>query len=157
MMNNQSQRDFYRDQRRAYRHQRRGYLGGISGVIWLLIILSIVTSHWFWAFFPLLFFSIPIFLFVVRPMLANNMAGPMQQQPYTQPGYQPPEQAEQPYVQQGYEQPTYQPYSQGYTVQPPVSRPHESYEEVSQPYQYEAEQQSSTQQYEEPLTMYPQE
>src|SRR6185312_1818621 len=101
------------------------YFGGIGGIIWLIIILSVVTSHWFWALFPLLLFGIPFFFWIVRPMLFGNM-GPMnQQQPYVQPGYQQPEQQEQPYAQTQYEQPVYQPYTQGYTAQSqPSDGPH---------------------------------
>lgn len=157
MMDFRSQRDYYRTQRRAFRRQRRGYFGGIGGIIWLIIILSVVTSHWFWALFPLLLFGIPFFFWIVRPMLFGNM-GPMnQQQPYVQPGYQQPEQQEQPYAQPQYEQPVYQPYTQGYAAQSqPSDGPHEAYQESSQPYQYQAGQQQA-QQYEEPMTMYPQE
>jgi len=150
MMDYRSQRDYYRAQRRASRHQRRGYFGGIGGIIWLIIILSIVSSHTFWALFPLLFFGIPFFFWVIRPMLQSNA---MNQQTYSQPDYQQPEQ---PYAQQQYQQTDYQPYTQGYAAQQPTDQPHEAYQEGGQSYQYQAGQQQ-TQQYEEPLTMYPQE
>lgn len=150
-MDYRSQRDYYRAQRRAFRRQRRGYFGGVGGVIWLIIIISIFTSHSFWAIWPLMFFGIPFFFWVIRPMLQGNAMN--QQQQYSQPGYQQPEQ---PYTQQPYQQPDYQPYTQGYTAQQSANQPHETYQEGGQSYQYQPEQQQ-TQQYEEPLTMYPQE
>lgn len=156
MMDYRAQRDYYRAQRRAYRRQRRGYFGGIGGIIWLIIILSVVTSHWFWALFPLLLFGIPFFMFVIRPMLFGPVPGATYQQPYNQPQYQQPESQDQPYAQTQYQQPTYQPYTQGYAAQQPDSQPHETYQEGGQSYQYQPGQQQ-TQQYEEPLTMYPQE
>lgn len=149
MMDYRTQSRYDRAQRRAYRRQRRGYFGGIGGVIWLIIILSVFSSHWFWALFPLFFFGIPFFFWVIRPMLygAQNTTN---QSPYGQPGYQP---QEPPYAQQQ----TYQPYTQGYAAQQPVdNQPKETYQEGGQVYQYQAGQQQ-TQQYEEPLTMYPQE
>jgi len=150
MMDYRAQRDYDRAQRRAFRHQRRGYYGGIGGIIWLIIIISMLSSHWFWMIFPWLVLGIPCFFWVLRPMFWNNSMN--QQQPYNQPMYQQPGAQEQPYAQP----PIYQPYSQGYTAQPLTSRPQETYQEGDQAYQYQPEQ-PQTQQYEEPLTMYPQE
>lgn len=153
MMDYRAQREYDRAQRRAFRRQRRGYFGGAGGIIWLIIILSVFTSHAFWALFPLLFFGIPFFFWVIRPMIFGSMGS---QQPYNQQQYQQPEEQEQPYAQSQYQPPVYQPYTQGYTAQQPTNQPHETYQESAQPYQYE-EGQQHTQQYEEPLTMYPQE
>ena len=157
MMDFDTQRQYYRAQRRAFRRQRRGYMGGAGGIVWLIIILAVVSSHAFWALFPILFFGFPFFFWVIRPMLLRNTSGPMNQQPYNQSEYQQPEQQEQPYYPPQAQQPVYQPYTQGYTPQQSASQPHEAYEESSQPYQYQPGQQQQTQQYEEPLTMYPQE
>jgi hypothetical protein len=152
MMDYRTQQEYDRAQRRAYRRQRRGYFGGISGIVWLVIILSVLNSHWFWALFPLVFFAIPFFFWVIRPMFWSSQ-GMTSQQPFGQPGYQQPEQ---PYTQQPAQQEVYQPYTQGYAAQQPTSQPHETYQEGGQAYQYQAESQQ-TQQYEDPLTMYPQE
>ncbi|HEX7735775.1 MAG TPA: hypothetical protein VF458_12975 [Ktedonobacteraceae bacterium] len=147
MMDYRAQRDYDRAQRRAYRHQRRGYYGGVGGVIWLIIIISMVSSHWFWMIFPWLFIGLPIFWWGIRPMLRGNAMNQQQQQPYSQPVYQQPEQ----------QQPDYQAYNQGYSAQQqPVAQPRETYQEGGQSYQYQPGQQQN-QQYEEPLTMYPQE
>jgi multisubunit Na+/H+ antiporter MnhG subunit len=154
MWNYRMQRDFYRAQRRAYRRQMRGYYGGggFSAFIVLAIIL-ISFSHLFWMIFPLVFFGIPFFIFVLRPLLF----GSLNQTPYNQQ-YQPyrQDQMYQSYQQQQPQEdpPAYQPYSQGYQPQQPASKPAAIYQESGQQDQY-AEQQ--TQQYEEPLTMYPRE
>lgn len=149
MMDYRAQRRYYRAQRRAYRRQMRGYYGGFGGLIWLIVIISLATSH-LWVLWPLAFFGIPVFFLVLRPLLFGTAAATNQPQ-YGQP------QQEQPIYQQPYQQepPAYQPYTQGYGAQQPVAQQSEIYQEGGQQYQYPAQQQ--TQQYEEPMTMYPQE
>ncbi len=155
MWNDRMQRDYYRAQRRAYRRQRRGYFGGGFGGLIVLAIILISFSHLFWMLFPLVFFGIPFFIFVLRPLLFGAMNHPpynqQQYQQYQQnPVYQP-DQQQQPQE----DPPVYQPYSQGYQPQQPISKPAESYQEGGQQHEYPEQQQ--TQQYEDPLTMYPRE
>ncbi len=153
MWNYRMQREYYRAQRRAYRRQMRGYYGGGFGGLVVLAIILISFSHLFWMIFPLVFFGIPFFFFVLRPLLF----GALNQSPYNQQ-YQPyqQEQMYQQYQQQQPQEdpPAYQPYSQGYQPQQPASKPAEIYQESGQQYQYPEQQ---TQQYEDPLTMYPRE
>ena len=158
MWNDRMQRDYYRAQRRTYRRQRRGYFGGGFGGLIVLAIILISFSHLFWMLFPLVFFGIPFFIFVVRPLLFGAMnQPPYNQQQYQQ--YQPYQQQEpvyQPYQQQPQEDPpAYQPYSQGYQPQQQTSRPAENYQESGQQNEYPEQQQ--TRQYEDPMTMYPRE
>lgn len=149
MMDYRAQRRYYRAQRRAYRRQMRGYYGGgFGGLVFLIVLASMALSH-LWILWPLAFFGIPFFLFVLRPIFFGS-ANAMNQQQYSQP------QQEQPIYQQPYqpEQPVYQPYTQGYAAQQPPAQQAEVYQEGGQQYQYPAQQ---AQQYEEPMTMYPQE
>lgn len=152
------------DEYRMRRRGRRRGLSGIGGIIWLIIIISVLSSHWIW---PMIFSVLPlvfIFFFFLRPRL-SNMFGMGNQQPYSQPNYQ-----QQPYQQQPYQQPiyqapqynqpqdeqrdvpVYQPYTQGY--QPQESAPGPQIYHGSEQQQYPEQQ--TQQQYEEPLTMYPQ-
>ncbi|HEY0754832.1 MAG TPA: hypothetical protein VGD98_12795 [Ktedonobacteraceae bacterium] len=150
-MDYRSQSYYYRAQRRGPR--RRGYFGGIGGIIWLIIIISLFSGHGSFLIFPWLLIGLPFFFWVLRPMLwgRSNQQQP-DAQPYVQPGAQQPDQPAQYAAPQ---EPIYQPYNQGYTAQQTVNEPHEAYVESSQPNQYEVEQ--HTQQYEEPMTIYPQE
>ncbi|HEY1351320.1 MAG TPA: hypothetical protein VGF67_16995 [Ktedonobacteraceae bacterium] len=148
------QRDLYRAQRRAYRRQRRGYYGGGFGGLIVLAIILVSFSHLFWMFFPLVFFGIPFFVFVLRPLLSGTLNQPPynqhQQQPYNQQGP-----VYQPYQQQPQEDPSaYQPYNRGYEPQQSVSKPVPDQESHQQ---YTDGEQQQTQQYEDPLTMYPRE
>jgi multisubunit Na+/H+ antiporter MnhG subunit len=157
MWNYRMQRRYYRAQRRAYRRQRRGHHGrGFVGLIVFVVIL-IALNHPFWMLVPLILFGIPLFLFVLRPLLANAMKQSSYNQPYQQ--YQPYQQEPiyQPYQQQQPQEdpPMYQPYSQGYQPQQPVSTPGETEQGNSQ--QYRDFRQQQTPQYEDPLTMYPRE
>jgi hypothetical protein len=121
----------------------RGYYGGGFGGLIVLAIILVSFSHLFWMFFPLVFFGIPFFVFVLRPLLS----GTLNQPPYNQPPYQ---------QQQPQEDPSaYQSYSRGYEPQQAASKPATSDQESNQ--QYAGSGQQQTQQYEDPLTMYPRE
>lgn len=137
----------YRAQRRAYRRQMRGYYGGFGGLIWLIVIASLAMIH-FWQLSLLVFFGLPFFFLVLRPILFCT-ANARNQQQYGQPQQELP--IYQPYHQ---EQMDYQPYTRGYDAQPSPTQQSEIYQEGGQQYQYPTQQ---TPQYEEPRAMYPQE
>lgn len=135
----------YRAQRGICR--RRCNLGGVVGILWMFMFLSLLGSHWFWTW---LWIGLPLSFWVSRPMFQGN---PMNQPQFSAPpGFQQQEPPEYPSDQQGQ---VSQPYNQGYTAQQTVGQFHETYREASPLSQYQAGQQG--QQYEEPLTMYPQE
>jgi len=146
----------YRAQRRACRRQRRRHQGRGFAILIVLVIITVTINHPFWVLFPLILFGIPLFLFVLRPLLS----GAIRQSQYNQQSqqYQPYQQYQQEPIYQPQPQadpPMYQPYNQGYQPQQPASTPAEPEQQRSQ--QYTDLRQPLTPQYEEPLTMYPRE
>jgi hypothetical protein len=141
----------YRARSNAYRRQTRGSYGGLGGLIWLIMIASLAVTH-LWQLALLVFFALPFFFLVLRPILFST-ANARNRQQYSQP------QQEQPFFQEPFhpsqpEQLDSQPYSQGYGAQRPPMQRSEISQEGGEQDQYPAQQ---TQQYEEPITMYPQE